>query len=150
MSAATGEPVGTAAEEAERLLESLGGWFEARTRPSGAPDDAADRPESAEEAERPHGATCRSCPLCRGVAYLQETHPEVLTHLAGAAQHLVAALRSLAVPPAEGAGSAQQASGSPAAPDGDRPSRAVRIVVEPEPEAAEDRANSATEQEQAP
>jgi hypothetical protein len=179
VSAATDEPVGTAAEEAARLLESLGGWLDARTGPSvpnearadttteeprtGATTedplaDAAGPPESAEEAERPHGPTCRACPLCRGVAYLQEAHPDVLTHLTGAAQHLVAALRSLAEPGAAAASSAADAAGSAADPNGDRPSRAVRIDVQPDAEpgtgsdtaAGQDRANSATEQEQAP
>jgi hypothetical protein len=170
VSAATGEPVGTAAEEAARLLESLGGWFDARTAPTAptAPNDQ-DRPtdsdgppaEAASEQARRHGPTCRACPMCRGVAYLQEAHPDVLTHLTGAAQHLVAALRSLADPTADGAGTSADAAGPAADAGRAGPSRAVRIDVQPDAEprtrpdarhraAAESRASSATEQEQAP
>jgi hypothetical protein len=170
VSAATGEPVGTAAEEAARLLDSLGGWFDARTgtaaQPPHQPGDSAAQDPSGSAAQDPSGSaahdpTCRACPLCRGVAYLQQAHPDVLTHLAGAAQHLVAALRSLAEPPADGAGAAPDgagpdgsgaapgAPGPSADPDPARPSRAVRIDVEPDT-APQPRASSATEQEQAP
>jgi hypothetical protein len=149
VSAAASEPLGSAAEEAARLVESLQGWFGVPVPVASAePVDERERggadrtdrdtggaadPEIHEDSAAGHGPACRACPLCRGIAAVQQSHPEVLTHLAGAAQHLVAALRSLAAEPARAA--AGTASGDRPASDGPvgRPSRAVRIDVEPDP-----------------
>jgi hypothetical protein len=161
VSATASEPLGSAAEEAARLIESLQGWFgvpvpvasaePVNERERGGADrtdrdtgDAAD-PDIHEDSAAGHGPACRACPLCRGIAAVQQSHPEVLTHLAGAAQHLVAALRSLAAEPARAAAGTASgdgpasgeppASGDRPASDGPvgRPSRAVRIDVEPDP-----------------
>ena len=167
MSAAASEPLGSAAEEAARLVESLQGWFGVPVPVASAESAAecerggADRtdrdtgdagdpeiheePEIHEDSVAGHGAACRACPLCRGIAAVQQSHPEVLTHLAGAAQHLGAALRSLAAEPARAAAGPasgdrtasgeRPASGDRPASEGPpgRPSRAVRIDVEPDP-----------------
>ena len=147
MSAATGEPLGTAAEEAARLLESLNGWFDARTSAAsdGPPDDDPTRGGRAQTPGPPrttgatsrHDAACRVCPLCRGLAYLEESHPDVLTHLADAAAHLVAAVRSLTEPAADPAGCDGDARGADVAKSPGPPSRAVRIDVQPDPGVAE-------------
>jgi hypothetical protein len=157
VSAAAGEPLGSAAEEAARLVESLQGWFGVPVSvPTGEPADEG-QPGKAPDAEADphehaaarHGPACRACPLCRGIAAVQQSHPEVLTHLAGAAQHLVAALRSLAAEPARAAGAPASAdrpaseratSGGPTSGDrpAGRPSRAVRIDVEPDRDQARD------------
>jgi hypothetical protein len=173
VSAATGEPLGTAAEEAARLLDLLNGWFDARTVATAHGKQPGDEPQTGSEphtgggphtaggphragaphtagAPPRHGTTCRACPLCRGLAYLQESHPDVLSHLTDAAAHLVAAVQSLTQPGPGPAGSAEDAGARGAQAGEDRPpaSRAVRIDVQPD---LEDRANSASsEQEPAP
>jgi len=100
------EPVGSAAEEAARLVDSLHGWFAARvgTEESApgpersGPEQAGDEHATPEEpaAAPQHGPYCRGCPVCRGLAYLHETHPDVVEHLATAANHLASAVRALA------------------------------------------------------
>ena len=78
--------VGSAAEEAARLLAAAEQW--ARTRGSTLLD-----------AE--HLATgtheCTVCPLCQTLGRLRQVRPEVATHLLDAAGSLVAALKA-AVP----------------------------------------------------
>jgi hypothetical protein len=91
------EGLGSAAEEAARLAEALGGWFTSATGPSAVRDDAppdADPPN--DPAHDP--ATCRACPLCRGVALVRSVNPEVVEHLTAAAGSLAAALRELRAP----------------------------------------------------
>jgi hypothetical protein len=148
VSAAAPEPLGSAAEEAARLVESLQGWFVAAAPPADDTADGAGPGATGGEraATADHPATCRSCPLCRGLAALERSHPEVLAHLSGAAQHLAAALRALTEPaprdaaednvadPAAHAAAAHPAADPSGAPPPGRPSRAVRIDVEPDPE----------------
>ena len=127
MSAATEDPLGSAAEEAARLVDALQGWFGARAEATtGEPPRTAPESSSPESSEAPgeHGPACRACPVCRGLAYVQQAHPDVVDHLASAAQHVAAALRALSTPPES------QPNGRPPT----RPaSRAVRIDVEPDP-----------------
>ena len=86
MSPSTGQPgVGSAADEAARLADALKGWFCGAATGVGASPDHAPTP--------PHDPlTCRVCPLCRGIAAVR---PEVVEHLASAAESLAAALREL-------------------------------------------------------
>jgi hypothetical protein len=42
---------------------------------------------------------CRICPVCRAVAMLRQTRPEVLEHLVAAAGELAAAVRLVVTPP---------------------------------------------------
>ena len=86
MSPSAGDPgVGSAAEEAARLADALKGWFwGAATDLDAAAEDSAHDP-----------LTCRVCPLCRGIAAVRSARPEVVEHLASAAESLAAALRAL-------------------------------------------------------
>lgn len=77
--------VGSAADEAARLADALGGWF--RCAATDSPD------ESSTPSHDP--LTCRACPLCRGIAAVRSVRPEVIEHLATAADALAAALREL-------------------------------------------------------
>lgn len=136
MSAGAQEPLGSVGDEAARLVESLQGWLDGRTgarNPAGRGRfDTAASGGSAGAAEEAagHGQACRGCPVCRGLAYLQESHPEVLSHLSDAAQHIVAAVRALAAEPAQ----QPQPSAPRSRPPAGRTSRAVRIDVQPDPE----------------
>jgi hypothetical protein len=73
------EAVGSAAEEAARLLAAVQDW--ARTR--------FDHEHLATGA-----AECQVCPLCQGIAALRQVKPETVDHLLDAAASLVAAFRS--------------------------------------------------------
>lgn len=72
--------LGSAAHEAARLADALGGWFVS------AATDAHDP------------VTCTACPLCRGIAAVRAVNPEVVEHLTAAAGSLAAALRELRKP----------------------------------------------------
>lgn len=120
--------VGTAAQEAARLLQSLGRWF----APPPAADDhraAGDQHDARctnsrtddptdgctdDRAEAHDGATCRVCPVCRGIEAVRSVRPELVEHLALAAGSLAAALRELSRPPSGRAG------GAPREPAADR------------------------------
>ncbi len=78
---AAGGGLGSAADEASRLADALGGWFTSVS--SGAHDPV----------------TCTACPVCRGVAVVRAVSPEVVAHLSAAAGSLAAALRELRTPP---------------------------------------------------
>lgn len=74
--------VGSAADEAARLADALGGWF--RSAATG----------SAQSHSSDHDPlTCRACPICRGIAAARAVQPEVIAYLATAADALAAALR---------------------------------------------------------
>lgn len=89
------EQLGSAAEEALRLLAAAQEWVRTRL------DDE-------------HLATgtpaCTSCPLCQAVGGLRHVGPDTVEHLMDSAASLVAALRSIVAPPA---GPAPSASASP-------------------------------------
>lgn len=82
--------VGTAAEEAVKLLTAAEQWVRAR---AAAPLDDAHLATGASE--------CTSCPLCQGVRALRTVRPETVAHLLDAAGALAAALRA-AVAQADG------------------------------------------------
>lgn len=73
----TASPVG---EEAARLLEALHEWFAGGAGGLGLATGAAE---------------CQLCPLCRLLAVLRGTRPEVFGHLTDAATALLAALRAV-------------------------------------------------------
>jgi hypothetical protein len=82
------DPVGSAAEEAAKLLGTLAGW-------------ARDR-EAEWGAHLANGEECRYCPICRAVQLFRSASPEVREHLATAATSLAqaaAAALATAVPP---------------------------------------------------
>ncbi|MGN6299709.1 MAG: hypothetical protein ACTHN8_01285, partial [Angustibacter sp.] len=134
--AAGREPLGSAAEEAARLAETVHAWWTGRSTA-----DAPHPPEAAPaaEGEPSSSGACRYCPLCRGVAAVHALRPEVLTHLVAAAESVAAALRELARD-AGGAGEEAGAQSGGAAdgarPHTDRPPggagrrRSVRIPVD--------------------
>lgn len=84
----TGQPVGSAAEEAAKLLAAAEQW--ARRRAAHLLDDdhlATGAPE------------CTTCPFCQAVGTLRSVRPETVEHLLDAAASLVAALQAAVVPP---------------------------------------------------
>jgi hypothetical protein len=93
------EPVGSVAEEAAKLLGALSGW--AREHGDGLSSFADELHD--------HLATgapeCSWCPLCRTVAAVRHTSPEVRAHLASAASSLMLAVSAMMAtnpPPADG------------------------------------------------
>lgn len=119
-------PVGSATEEAARLVGALSGWFAAASgavSPDGADPSTTDHAAPRHDDRRPRAAAadgttadhvtqdraradqaehdptaCRSCPLCRGMQALRAVRPEVVDHLSAAADSLAAALRGLGAP----------------------------------------------------
>lgn len=83
------EPVGSVAEEAAKLFGALTGWAKEHGDGFSALTDelhvhlATDAPE------------CQWCPVCRVVAAVRQTSPEVREHLTGAASSLVLALSGM-------------------------------------------------------
>jgi hypothetical protein len=120
------EPVGSAAEEAARLVEAFQGWWHERPQPESDTAEGASRPAEPDPAEHQPSATCRYCPLCRLMSTAQARRPEVLHHLLATAEAVAALLRELSRPDETGA--------SPADPGaGRRPDvRTVTIPVEPD------------------
>ncbi|MCW2598181.1 MAG: hypothetical protein JWM02_10 [Frankiales bacterium] len=90
------EGVGSAAEEAAKLLAAFQEW--ARTRFDS-------------EHLATGGSECQVCPVCQAVAALRQVKPETVEHLLDAAASLVAALKatvSTQPTPPEGGGSRVQ------------------------------------------
>lgn len=80
------DSVGSAAEEAARLLAAVQDWARSRF-------------------DHEHLATgsaeCQVCPVCQGIAALRQVRPETVEHLLDAAASFVAAVKSTlpATPP---------------------------------------------------
>jgi hypothetical protein len=83
------EPVGSVAEEAAKLLGALSGWAKEHGEGLSSFTDGLNE----------HVATgapeCAWCPVCRAVAAVRQTSPEVLTHLSSAASSLVLAVSGM-------------------------------------------------------
>lgn len=77
-----GESLGTAAEEAAKLLDALRDWAR-RTGGVANAHIATGAPE------------CRLCPICQLISVLRESRPEVVDHLTDVAGSLAAAVRAL-------------------------------------------------------
>lgn len=73
------EPLGSAADEAARLLETLRHWVDERL-PVAEADEAP--------------ATCRYCPVCQVIAAVRQGQPEVFEHMGHAMESLLAAIRA--------------------------------------------------------
>jgi hypothetical protein len=73
-----GESLGSAAEEARKLLAALQDF----TRRTTGEHIATGGPE------------CRLCPLCQLISVVRDTRPEVAEHLGSAAASLLSALRA--------------------------------------------------------
>jgi hypothetical protein len=89
-----GEPVGSVAEEAAKLLGALSGW--AKDQGAGSADSAfgavgamSDMFKDVNEHIATGGADCKYCPLCQLISAVRATSPEVKTHLAVAASSLM-------------------------------------------------------------
>ncbi len=78
---ATEDPLGSAAQEAGRLMDALREWLDAR----GVPET----PIATDSAE------CRACPICLGLSAIREHHPEVVEQLGRAAEAMLAAVRAV-------------------------------------------------------
>jgi len=74
------EPLGSAAHEAGRLLDSLREWLDAK--------GVSELPLATGSAE------CKVCPFCLAVSALRDRNPEVVEQLGKAGEALLAALRS--------------------------------------------------------
>jgi Family of unknown function (DUF5304) len=74
-----GPSVGSAAEEAARLVEAVRQWIDSKAAP--APTRAAS-PE------------CQVCPICQLLAVVRQGQPEVFEHLSQAADAILAAVRA--------------------------------------------------------
>jgi hypothetical protein len=83
------EPVGSVAEEAVKLLGALSGWAK----------EHGDGFSSLTDELHEHLATgapeCSWCPLCRTVAAIRQTSPDVRAHLASAASSLMMAVSAM-------------------------------------------------------
>ncbi len=114
MNAPGDQPVGTVAEEAARLFESL----------TGRPLDPSAFEPPADKGGCHHppvgeATTCAVCPVCRGILWVRTLSPETIDRLADLASAAATSLRELA---ARGHGEA------PPEPAGHR-SRVVDIEV---------------------
>jgi hypothetical protein len=74
--------IGSAAEEAAKLLGALSGW-------------ASDLGRDIDAHLATGDAECAYCPICRTVHVLREASPEIRTHLATAGSALVQAAASI-------------------------------------------------------
>ena len=105
------DPVGSAAEEAAKLLGAVADWTrEHRPDLGAAISGLADQVSATAHDVDAHLATgedCRYCPLCRAVQLYRAASPEVREHLSAAATSLsqaAAAALATAVPTDRSAG----------------------------------------------
>jgi hypothetical protein len=91
------EPVGSLAEEAAKLLGALSGW--AREQGDGVSSMTGSLAGGVADELHEHLATgsseCAWCPVCRTVAAVRQTSPEVRAHLASAASSFMLAISGL-------------------------------------------------------
>ncbi|MGG5261061.1 hypothetical protein [Phycicoccus avicenniae] len=99
------DQVGSVAEEAGRLLESLrrAGQDDGGAAPTGAPDDADRADHTAPRTDGPPAAgfscddpVCQWCPVCRASAFVRQLSPETLSGLAELAGFAATVLGDLA------------------------------------------------------
>ena len=105
------EPVGSVADEAAKLFGALSGW--ARERGDGASAMAGSMAGSVADELHEHLATgapeCTWCPVCRTVAAIRQTSPEVRAHLVSAASSFMLAVSEMmATPPSGRAGGVER------------------------------------------
>ncbi|WP_426560836.1 hypothetical protein ACPPVT_12895 [Angustibacter sp. McL0619] len=121
------EQVGSAADEAARLVDALQGWWRER-EPERDPDPNREATTAAHEPS----SSCRYCPLCRLMSTAQSRRPELMHHLLVTAESVVGLLRELSRPD-----EAETATPDPAAQQG-AGVRTVSIPVEPDDEPADE------------
>jgi hypothetical protein len=88
-------PVGSVAEEAAKLLGALSGW--AREHGDGATSMADSLTEELHEHVATGAPECAWCPVCRTIAAVRNTSPEVREHLVSAASSLMLAVSGMMV-----------------------------------------------------
>jgi len=97
--------VGSAAEEAAKLFGALSGWAKEHGEGlSSFADDVQDHLSTGTSTGTSNGTTeCSWCPVCRTVAAVRATSPEVRAHLATAASSLMLAVSGMMAthPPAK-------------------------------------------------
>lgn len=110
-----GTPIGSAAEEAARLLNALGEWAKDQSTESAnafsdsvaglagrAASAVADLPRLMDEHLATGAPECAYCPVCRTVHVVREASPDVRVHLTSAALSLMQAattvLNAMATP----------------------------------------------------
>ncbi|MBE3076712.1 MAG: hypothetical protein IMZ75_17580 [Actinobacteria bacterium] len=150
MTEQTPSPIGTVAQEAARLIEDMATMarssFSRGDDPSPYADGPAQEPaqpdapyaarpaEDPEAADKPSAgacslcggerddtpATCRLCPLCRGIALLRSVRPETVDLLADLALAMAASLRDVATRSRATDPESPDRSPSGSRPDGDR------------------------------
>ena len=91
-------PVGSVAEEAAKLLGAFSGWAKEQGDGLSAFTEGLHDHVSSESQE------CTWCPLCRTVAAVRQTSPEVRAHLAGAASSFMLAVSAMMAPPTHARG----------------------------------------------
>lgn len=89
MSGPTDEPVGSAAEEAARLLGAVADWARGHGGEWGSLIEGADVHLATGAAE------CQWCPVCRAIRLLRAASPEVREHLSAAASSFAQAAAAL-------------------------------------------------------
>jgi hypothetical protein len=107
----TDTPAGAAgflAEEALRLVETIGVIAGARVSGESNPSPDGGACRAASHAGAPE---CRVCPVCRVIAGVRHLRPEVLAHLVAAGEELLAAARELAASTPSPAASTSPGSG---------------------------------------
>jgi hypothetical protein len=87
------EPVGSVAEEAAKLLGALSGW--AREHGDGVGAMADSMAGELHDHLATGSPECSWCPVCRAVATVRQTSPEVRAHLASAASSLMMAVSGM-------------------------------------------------------
>ena len=90
------EPVGSAREEAARLLDAVSTWAAGALGPPGSTSVRGHaHADGAGGASAPAGgAQCRVCPVCSAISAVRGLRPEVVEHLLDAGGSLLAALRA--------------------------------------------------------
>ena len=90
------EPVGSVADEAAKLLGALSGWAKEHG------DGLSSFTDGLHEHVATGSAECTWCPVCRTVAAIRQTSPEVVGHLTSAASSLMLAVSGMMAPPQPG------------------------------------------------
>jgi len=90
------EPVGSVAEEAAKLLGAFSGWAKEHG------DGLSSFTDGLHEHVATGSAECTWCPVCRTVAAIRQTSPEVMAHLSTAASSLMLAVAGMMASPQPG------------------------------------------------
>jgi hypothetical protein len=94
------DEVGTAADEAAKLLDAVAGWAREHGGGAGWAEAVGAWAHGFDEHLAADAEECRWCPLCRAVRVLRSASPEVRQHLTAALGSLAqAATAMLATPP---------------------------------------------------